>query len=99
LAPSYLLPGLADLLMRDKFDTLSRMGSVTIPLLVVHGEKDALVPPAMGRALLAAAPGVKAGVKEGRFLKQARHNDVWGNGGAEAVLHFLAKLKAPAGAP
>lgn len=91
LAPPYLLPGLADLLMYDKFDSLSRMKSLTPPLLVVHGERDSLVPPAMGRALLAAAPGIK----EGRFLPQAGHNDIWSNGGAEAVLEFLAQILPP----
>lgn len=90
LAPPYLLPGLADLLMVDRFDTLSRMGLIQAPLLVVHGERDTLVPPAMGRALLDAA----SGVKEGRFLPEAGHNDVWERGGAGVVLEFLARLPA-----
>ena len=42
-------------LMTDRYDTLSAIGDVHMPLLIIQGGKDDIVPPAMGRAVLAAA--------------------------------------------
>ena len=47
------------LLVRDRFDTLSRMGQVRSPVLVALGERDRIVPPWMGRAVFDAAPEPK----------------------------------------
>jgi fermentation-respiration switch protein FrsA (DUF1100 family) len=91
LAPAYLPPGLAQAVMMDRYDSLSKIAAVSAPLLIVHGEHDGLVPVAMGRQLLAAAPGRKQGV----FLREAGHNNIWENGGAEAVLDFLERLTQP----
>lgn len=45
------------MLMADRYDTMHAIGRVRVPLLVVHGEKDEIIPVAMGRAVFAAAPG------------------------------------------
>jgi uncharacterized protein len=87
LAPPYLLPGLAPLLMSDRYDNIYKIGGVRAPLLIVHGDKDTLVPAAMGRALLAAADCIK----EAAFIEHAGHNDVWDEGGENAALDFLQK--------
>ncbi len=87
LAPPILLPGLAELLMVDTFDNIAKIAKLAMPLLVVHGDKDAVVPPAMGRAVLAAADTIKDGV----FLPDAGHNDIWEQGGDNAVLDFLQR--------
>ena len=42
-------------LVRDKFDSLSRIGEIDAPLLVIHGELDRVVPVEFGRELFAAA--------------------------------------------
>lgn len=42
-------------LLTDRYDTLSRIGSLHLPLLILHGEADEVVPVAMGRAVFAAA--------------------------------------------
>lgn len=42
-------------LILDRYDTLSRIGSLHLPLLILHGEADSVVPVAMGRAVFAAA--------------------------------------------
>ncbi len=42
-------------LLRDPFDTLARIGRVASPVLVALGAQDQVVPPAMGRAVFAAA--------------------------------------------
>lgn len=88
LAPAIVPLPLARLLMVDRFDSAARIAAVAAPLLVVHGERDILVPVAMGRRLLAAHRGNARGL----FLPQAGHNDTWAFGaGAEAV-RFLATV-------
>lgn len=49
-------------LMKDHFDSLSKISKVTSPLLILHGEADETIPVAHGRALLAAATAPKKGV-------------------------------------
>lgn len=87
LAPAYLLPGFADMLMVDRYDSLGKIAGIQAPLLILHGEHDGVVPVSMGRQMFAAAPGEK----EGAFLARAGHNDLWEHGGGECVLEFLAR--------
>ena len=73
------------LLVRDQFDTLDRIGRIEAPLLVAIGERDDIVPPSMGRALLAAAPEPKqlwAAAKGG-------HEDLAQFGLLPAIVRFL----------
>lgn len=39
----------------DAYDSLSRIGSIKVPLLILHGARDRIVPPDMGQALFDAA--------------------------------------------
>ena len=87
LAPPFVLPGMADMLMVDRYDSLSKIDAVRPPLLILHGEQDGVVPVAMGRRMLEAATGEK----HGTFLPQAGHNDLWQLGAAEPVLEFLGR--------
>jgi len=49
-------PGLpARLLLRDRYDSRSRIGAVRVPILILQGGRDEVVPPAMGREVAAAA--------------------------------------------
>lgn len=48
-----------DLLLTDRFDTISRIASIKAPLLVLHGGKDQVVPLAMGKAVFAKATSQK----------------------------------------
>ncbi len=73
------------LLVRDKFDVLARIGRVRSPLLVVHGERDGIVPVGHGRRLLEAANPPKAG----HFVPAAGHNDLYSFGAAAAVIDFI----------
>lgn len=43
------------LLMRDQFQSQSRIGQITVPLLVLHGTRDEVIPFAFGQRLFAAA--------------------------------------------
>lgn len=87
LAPPYLLPGFADMLMVDRYDSLGKLPDVRARLLILHGEHDGVVPVAMGRQMFAAATGEK----EAAFLAQAGHNDLWDHGGGQRVLEFLSR--------
>ena len=72
-------------LVRDRFDSLAKIGRIGAPLFIVHGERDRIIPVAMARALFAAA----AEPKEARFFPAAGHNDLYDHGAAEAVIDFL----------
>ncbi|MFQ5984928.1 MAG: alpha/beta hydrolase [Alphaproteobacteria bacterium] len=74
-------------LLRDRFDAAARIARVRAPILVLHGERDAVVPVALGRALFAKAPEPK----EARFYPEAGHNDLHHSGVAKAVLDFLTR--------
>jgi hypothetical protein len=77
----------AALLVRDRFDSLSRIGRVTAPLLVLHGERDRIVPASHGRALLAAATAPK----EGWFCPAGGHKDLIQFGALDTALDFIER--------
>lgn len=60
------------LLMRERFDSLSKAARVTVPSLVVHGTRDAVVPYAMGKRLAQALPRARLITVEG-----GGHNDLF----------------------
>ena len=61
---------LAPLLVADRFDTLSKIGRVRSPVVILHGALDEIVPVTMGRRLAAACPGARYVEVPG-----ASHND------------------------
>ena len=74
-------------LLRDRFDSMSRVARVKAPILVMQGSVDRLVPPAMGRALMAAATvPTELWVAEG-----AGHEDLGPYGAVEAAAAFVRK--------
>ncbi|MGH7045702.1 MAG: alpha/beta hydrolase [Stellaceae bacterium] len=79
------------IMLRDRFDSLSRIGRIGAPLLVLHGEQDRLVPARMGRALLAAA----AAPKEGWFAPRATHKNLAQFGASEVAAGFIERWLAP----
>jgi fermentation-respiration switch protein FrsA (DUF1100 family) len=79
-----------DLMTKDKYDSAAKVGAVTAPLLVVHGERDAIIPPRFGHRLIAAAP---AGTTV-RIIETAGHNDLYNHGAADVILEFLNALPA-----
>ncbi len=51
---------IASWITRQKFDSLSKIGQVDAPILMIHGDRDKTVPVALGRKLRdAARPGVR----------------------------------------
>lgn len=90
LAPPYILSPLAQLFTMDRFDNLSKAPYLRSPLLVIHGDKDDLVPVSMGHAVLNAAEVPKEGV----FLPEARHNDLWEHGAGKHAIDFIGRRTA-----
>jgi fermentation-respiration switch protein FrsA (DUF1100 family) len=78
-------------LVRDRFDSLAKIPAIQSPLLVLHGEDDPTIPPAHGRALLAAASGVKEGV----FLPGVAHTDIPLELIAERLTRFISQTENP----
>lgn len=76
-----------DLLLRDRFDSLSRIGRVRAPVLVLQGGQDRLVPPAMGQVLFAAALEPKTFWA----APSAGHEDLMRFGAGDVVAEFLAR--------
>lgn len=77
------------LMMRDQYDSASRLPGLKLPLLVIHGDLDQTVPVAMGRKVLELAGGPKDIV----ILKGAGHNDHHMFGSFEAVNTWIDKLR------
>jgi len=77
----------ASILVRDRFDSLSRIAKVKAPILVLHGERDRIVPVRFGRALFDAAPEPK----ELWLAPEAGHEDLAWFGALEAVRSFLER--------
>ncbi|MGY8985685.1 MAG: alpha/beta hydrolase [Sphingomonadales bacterium] len=76
------------LLARDKFDSLSKIKSVTEPLLIFWGDKDKTVPPHMPAELFEAANNPKQKL----IILGGGHSDIFDKGGNEAVMSFLEEL-------
>ena len=71
---AYLLTPLID----ARYDTLSKLGLIESPLMIVHGEQDDIVPFTMARELYEAAREPK----RLHAVRGAMHNDVYERGGA-----------------
>jgi fermentation-respiration switch protein FrsA (DUF1100 family) len=60
-------------LLLDKWDSTARIGRVSAPILIVHGENDRVVPTRFGKRLFELAPEPKSSV----FVPGAGHNALW----------------------
>jgi uncharacterized protein len=83
---AYLYPYLpVHWLLKDRFESISYIHDVKAPLLMLHGERDRIVPPRFGRKLFAAAPGPKLAY----FIHDATHYTLYEHGAFERVTKFL----------
>ncbi|MDQ7249558.1 alpha/beta hydrolase [Dongia sedimenti] len=80
-------------LVRDRFDSLSKIARSKAPLFIFHGADDALIPIRLGQELFAAASEPKTWLT----VEGVGHNDVQTPEAERAVLDFLAGL--PPGPP
>jgi fermentation-respiration switch protein FrsA (DUF1100 family) len=74
------------LLMKDAFRSDQRIGKVTVPLLVVHGTTDPVVPFGLGQKLFALANEPKRMVR----LEGGGHSNLDQFGAQEAIRAFLS---------
>jgi hypothetical protein len=79
-------------LLRDQYRSVDRIHELKCPLLVLHGDRDGVIPIALGRRLFAAAPEPK------RFVELAGvdHVSVLEQGGLEPVQEFLDEVEGRA---
>ena len=73
------------LVMTDQYRTIDRIGSVNVPLLIVHGARDCLIPVHHARQVYAAANEPKTLA----LLRRGDHNDLFDHGAWQKVEAFL----------
>jgi hypothetical protein len=66
-------------LLATRYDSLSKIGGIRVPLLILHGDRDDVVPIAQGRRLFEAANPPKTFYT----IRGARHNDTYIVGGGD----------------
>mgnify|MGYP000219770257 CR=1 FL=1 len=69
----------------DKFDSLSRIGSLRVPLLIIHGKEDDLVPFSQGLALYREAMEPKKLLG----IENKTHYDLWDLNFSNQVISFI----------
>ncbi len=75
-------------LLSAKFDVIDKVGKITAPLLVLHGDQDEIIPFEQGQRVFAAARQPKQFYP----IKGAGHNDTFiagGNGYYERLKSFI----------
>jgi fermentation-respiration switch protein FrsA (DUF1100 family) len=86
-------------IMVDQYRTIDRIADVTVPLFILHGGRDAIIPLDQARQVFHAASEPKSMM----VLPQAGHNDLFERGAWEKVEVFLESLRpvpvAKAGRP
>lgn len=76
-------------IMVDQYRTVDRIGQVQIPLLIIHGGRDAVIPLDQARRVLHAANEPKML----QVVPRAGHNDLYEQGAWTRVRDYLASLK------
>jgi fermentation-respiration switch protein FrsA (DUF1100 family) len=77
------------IIMVDQYRTIDRIGDVKVPLFIVHGGRDAIIPLDQARRIYHAANEPKTLV----VVPQAGHNDLYERGAFERVHGFLEALR------
>jgi fermentation-respiration switch protein FrsA (DUF1100 family) len=77
----------ASWLVSDRYDSLSRIGQVRAPIMMLHGARDGVIPLSLGEALFAAAPEPK----EQWIAPQAGHADLRYFGALDIAVRFIER--------
>lgn len=77
----------AKLMIWDKFDAIGKIEDLNAPLLVIHGERDAIIPIEFGQRIYDKATDPK----EAHFIPQAGHNDLYAFGAGDRAVEFLKR--------
>lgn len=82
--------------MRTKFNSIEKIKALSVPVLVIHGSHDTIIPPGLGRKLYNAANEPK----EFYEIPGADHNDTFFVGGEDyyhRIDRFVAKVLSTVG--
>ena len=79
-------------IMVDQYRTIDRINAVNLPLFIVHGGRDVVIPLDMARRVFHAANEPKTMT----VVPRAGHNDLFENGAWSRVQEFLARLDTDA---
>lgn len=74
--------------MRDRYESDRRIGQVHVPVLIMHGEKDDIVPVEQGKRLAALAAEPKTLV----LFPEGDHGNLPDVGGVDAMRHWMAGM-------
>ena len=75
----------ARLVVHHRCDSLAKIGAGRAPVLLMHGERDRVIPVRLGRKLFDAAPHPK----QAFYVPEAGHSDLYDFGAAETVIGFV----------
>lgn len=76
---------LAKWLLRDRFDSMARIGKVRAPIMLLHGHADRTIPIRFGEKLYDAAPEPK----EAHYFPGGGHVDLFHHGADRLVMEFM----------
>ena len=76
------------ILLKDRYDSISKIKSINAPLMIFHGTSDRVVPAKLGQKLFAAAIAPKTD----HWINGASHNDLFDHGGDVLTLEFIEKV-------
>ena len=79
----------ARLMVKDHFDSISKINKIDTPLFIVHGQEDKVISVKHGVKLFLAA----IYPKESKWIPLAGHNNLYEFGMAELVIDFIKKYK------
>ncbi|MCB1782963.1 MAG: alpha/beta hydrolase [Alphaproteobacteria bacterium] len=82
-----------NLMLKDRFMNSEKIANINMPLLVMHGGEDEIIPLAQAEALYALAKEPKTFVG----FPKGHHTDLYQYGAADSVLTFIGQLDKPAG--
>ena len=73
----------------DKYETIKRIDKIKVPLLIIHGKKDNIVPFKQAKQVFDAAT-----TKDKKFLifENKNHNDLWSESFLSSLLSFLDRI-------
>lgn len=75
-------------LVKDAYDSLTKISGIKTPLLIVHGDRDRVVRQQHGRKLFASAKRPKTAL----WIKGAAHNDLYDFGAGNQIMRFFSNL-------
>ncbi|MEM7620257.1 MAG: alpha/beta hydrolase [Pseudomonadota bacterium] len=76
-----------NLLMKDRYESIKFITKINAPLLILHGQRDNLIPVQSAQKLFEAATNPK----EMKLYQYGTHTDLYGHGAWQDILSYLEK--------